>query len=115
MRPLADGSSTVTGCRNSCGLAIAFHVSKKACRVGTGHWKSVARSGRVIHLSPGRELGEVAEPLLCDIEVHEKPNKLGRGKKEGGVLFHRLHLLSTNKGELAHVRGLRPSGVGQGR
>ena len=76
----------------------------------------VACSRRIVNSSPGHELREVAAPLcLCDIEVHEEPNEIGRGKKEGGVLFHRLHLLSTNKGGVANVRGLGPSGPGQGR
>ena len=75
----------------------------------------MARSCQIVNSSPGHELGEVAEPHFCDIEVHEEPNKIGRGKKEGGVLLHRLHLLSTKKGWVANVRGLGPSGRGQRR
>ena len=30
-------------------------------------------------------------------------------------MFHRLHLLITNKGGVANLRGLGPSGPGQGR
>ena len=68
----------------------------------------MARSGHIVNSSPGHELGELAEPRLCDIEVHEEPNKIGRGKKEGGVLFHRLHFLSTNKGGVDATTPLAP-------
>ena len=68
----------------------------------------MARSGRIVNSSPAHEIREVAEPRLCDIDVHEEPNKPGCGKKGAGVLFHRLQLLSTNKGGVAKARGLRP-------
>ena len=40
---------------------------------------------------------------------------MGCGKKDGGVLFRPLHLLGTNKGGVASIRGLGPSSPGQGR
>ena len=86
---------------------------------GSPRWdglrESVARSSGIVKSSPGHELRELAEPCLCDIEVSEEPNKIKREKKDRGVLFHRLHLLSTNKGGVTNVRGLQPWGPGQGR
>ena len=79
LRLLAGGLSMFTGGRNSSGLAILPRVQEGLPR-WDGSRESVALSGRTVNSWPGHELGEVAEPSLRDIEVHEEFNKLGREK-----------------------------------
>ena len=55
------------------------------------------------------------EAELGDVQAHEEADEV-RGREDvGGILLHHLFLLVANKGGVANLRGLGPSGPGQGR
>ena len=112
-RPLAGGSGTDTGGRRSRGVTNSFHVSLYVSGVGMGAGEQEARCGRVGRPLAAHVLRHVPEAELGDVQVHEEADE-ERGREEvGGILLHRLHLLSTNKGGVANLHDLGPSGPGQ--
>ena len=111
--PLAGGSGTDTGGRRSRGGDQLLPRVRERISSGDGAGEREARCGRVGRPPAAHVLRHVREAELGGVQVHEEADEV-RGREEvGGILLHHLHLLSTNKGGVANLHGLGPSGPGQ--